>query len=260
MCFYSFAVLRQENNTTLTDIGSPICNSQSIVDAISPLTTTTDETATESTRDNEDGTPIPTRTPITMTEILRRIDEGDANSILVNKDLHYFFLKNCVVNVITKKKWKENSPRNNYYKFITPSDEGFAFVVLDNNVERYRAMQQNTDPDYKDCTQPRYTNVTTKGSTNNVGKGWNDRGKMEFQRYTEMVMEKRNQNNWLEKRARMIKKMVNRDRNNNKKRSYDTFETNNSEDCMDKEALNRWNQFMMNSINNMSEPINSVAL
>ena len=42
-------------------------------------------------------------------------------------------------------------------------------------------MQQNIDPDYKDFTQPRYTTVTTtKGAANNVGKGWNDRGEMEF--------------------------------------------------------------------------------
>ena len=250
----------------MTDIGSPIRPSTSIMDTMSPLTTATDDTTTETTRENDDGTAVTTstssvqRTPITMTEVLKRIDDGDAISILANKDLHYFFLKHCVVNVITRKKWKENSARNNFYNFITPSDEGFAFVVLDNNMKRYRAMQENTDPDYKDCTQPRYTNVTNKGAANNVGKGWNDRGKMEFQRYTEMVMEKRRQKTWLEKRARIIKKMVNRDRNTNKKRSYDTFESNNSEDCMDKEALNRWNEFMMNSINNMTEPVNFVAL
>ena len=54
--------------------------------------------------------------------------------------------------------------------------------------------------------------------------------------------------------------MVNKERNNSKKCSYDTFDTNNDDDCMDKEALDQCNQFMMNSINNMNCTVNSVAL
>ena len=169
--------------------GSPVQRPHTTThDSVSPLTLVTIGTSGDDNHNQEHETVSATtstssvsRTPITMTEIVKRIDDGDAKSILINKDLHYFFLKHCVVNVVTKKKWKDNCARNDYYKSITPSDEGFAFVVIDNNIERYRAMQQNTDPDYKDFTQPRYTTVTTtKGAANNVGKGWNDRGEMEF--------------------------------------------------------------------------------
>ena len=245
-------------------IGSPSRSLNTRTEALSPMTQTTSGTTEENSQVNDDGTETTSangtsRTPITMTEILKRIDNGDAKSILMNKELHYFFLKHCVINVITRKKWKENSARNDFHKYITASDEGFAFVVVDNNIERYREMQANTDPEFKHFAQPRYTTVTIKGAANNVGKGWNDKGKIEFQRYTEMVMEKRSEAAWLEKRARALKKMANKERYNNKKRLYDDIDNDNAL-AMDKEAKDRWNQFMMNSVSSMNSNVRTVAL
>ena len=257
-------MLKQENIIELPAIGSPRRPLNSRTEAMSPMTQTTVGTTDEHSLTNDDGTETTSanttsRTPITMTEILKRIDNGDAKSILMNKELHYFFLKHCVINVITRKKWKENSARNDFHNFITASDEGFAFVVIDNNIERYREMQRNTDPELKEFTQPRYTTVTIKGAANNVGKGWNDKGKIEFQRYTEMVMEKRSEAAWLEKRARAIKKFANKERSNNKKRLYDDIDNDNAL-AMDKEAKDRWNQFMMNSVSSMNSNVRTVAL
>ena len=190
-----------------------------------------------------------------MTEILNLIDHGDARGIFQTKELHYLFLKHCVINVIAKKKWNENCERNDYYKFITPSDEGFALVVLDNNIERYWDMVKNDDPENKDFVQPRYTSATKNGMSNNVGKGWNDRGKMEFQRYTEMIIDMRKDKSWLEKRARNIKRCANRERKKTKKRSFDDI-GNEEDNSMDREEKSKWNQFMLSSINNMSSETN----
>ena len=242
-------------------INSPNRSVRTRPDAISPLTEMTIDSTIDNSQQQEDSTATFTsnetsRTPINMDAILKKIENGDTKAILLNKDLHYYFLKHCVVNVITRKKWKENCARNDFYRFITPSDEGFAFLTIDNNIERYREMEVNTDPDFKHFAQPKYTTVTMKGASKNIGKGWNDKGKIEFQRYTELVIEKRSDKTWLEKRARAIKKLVNRERKDNKKRLYDEMDTEN--EVMDNEAKQRWNQFMMNSVSNIN--IESVAL
>ena len=101
--------------------------------------------------------------------------------------------------------------------------------------------------------------MTTKGVAINVGKGWNDRGKMEFQQYTEMIIEKRKEVVWLEKRARTVKKLANKEQHNCKRRSYDDICIDNGE-AMNKEAKDRWNEFMMNSIHNMNNSCQTAAL
>ena len=198
---------------------------------------------------------------ITMTELLKCINNGDSSSIFQSKELHYFFLKHCVVNVISRKKWNDNCDRNDYFKFVTASDEGFALVVLDNNIERYMEMMKNEDPNIKDFGQPRYTSVTKKGMlTNHIGKGWNDRGKMEFQRYTEMIINKRNDLQWLERRSRGIKRVANRERQKRNKRSYDDIDNDEYPNSMDSEEKIRWNNFMLTSVNNMNNISNMTPI
>ena len=74
-----------------------------------------------------------------------------------------------------------------------------------------------------------------------------------------MVIEKRKEAVWLEKRARAVKKLANKERHNRKKQSYDGICIDNGE-SMDKEAKDRWNKFMMNSIHNMNNNCQTVAL
>ena len=88
--------------------------------------------------------------------------------------------------------------------------------------------------------------------TNHIGKGWNDRGKMEFQRYTEMIINKRNDLQWLERRSRGIKRVANRERQKRNKRSYDDIDNDEYPNSMDSEEKIRWNNFMLTSVNNMN--------
>ena len=251
---------QEQGQVIITNVQSPPRPATNQVDQeelLSPMTQTTAGTNDDQTQDIDDvtastGSAASTRPrPITMTEILNCIDNGDSSSIFQNKELHYFFLKHCVINVISRKKWNDNCDRNDYYKYITESDEGFALVVLDNNIERYLEMMKNDDPNKKDFAQPKYTSVSKKGMPNHIGKGWNDRGKMEFQRYTEMIINKRKDIVWLEKRSRGIKRVANRERQRQKKRSYDDID-NDEFNCMDTEEKNRWNNFMLASVNNMN--------
>ena len=76
-----------------------------------------------------------------MHEILKIIESGNITALLENKCLHYFFLKHCVINVISRKKWKENNTRYLFNCYIHASDKGFALIVLENNIIRYREMR-----------------------------------------------------------------------------------------------------------------------
>ena len=234
-------------------------------DPISPMTPATQSTQDESSIQVDDATAstastsIRNQEPVTMKHILDLIENGNADLIFKCKHKHYYFLKNCVINVISKKKWRDNCTRNDYFRFITPSDEGFALVVLDNNYDRYMDIYNNSDPNKTIFEQPKYTNVATKGVKDTVGKGWNDKGKMEFQRYTEMVIEQRKERTSLERRARIIKKLSNKERkHSNNKRRYDDIED--ETEVMNIEAKNRWNNFMLSSVKELSEMENMVAL
>ena len=69
-----------------------------------------------------------------MHEILNIIENGNINVLSENKYLHYFYLKNCVINVISRRKWKDNNTRYLYNSFIHHTDKGFTLVVLEYNV------------------------------------------------------------------------------------------------------------------------------
>ena len=264
---FNLIVLKQEQQqVVITNVQSPIRLSRNGLneDILSPISQTTTGTTEDLNLDIDDvtastGSSTSRPRPIAMTETLNCIDNGDSSSIFQNKELHYLFLKHCVVNVISKKKWNDNCDREDYYKFITASDEGFALVVLDNNVERHMEMMKNEDPNIKDFGQPKHASVAKKGTTNHVGKGWNDRGKMEFQRHTEMTIEKRKDLAWLEKRSRGIKRVANRERQRRKKRSYDDVD-NEECNCVDDEEQTRWNNFMLSSVNNMNSMSNITAI
>ena len=79
----------------MSSLGSPEQHTTNIIDVMRPLTTTVG--TTEDNSQEQDGETATTstssvaRTPITITKILKHIDDGDAKSILVNKNLHYFF-------------------------------------------------------------------------------------------------------------------------------------------------------------------------
>ena len=267
---------QDQSRITSQTISSPPQRTITINHGVSPMSTTTNgttleeqsHTGTDMSRHSAEGTisqetgtvTSQQQTTITMDKILSLIDEGNAQDILKKSDLHYYFLKHCVINVITRHKWKDNCARNDYYKFIHPSDEGFALLVLDNNAERYRDMLNHPNKDKKLYAQPKYTTVTSTKGTKSFGKGWTDVGKKQFQSYTEMICNKRQDKTWLERRSKSIKKHVYRDRKNSKKRTFKDVDTSLDRE-MNKDEKNRWNEFMMESVNNMADwTNNSVAL
>ena len=52
-------------------------------------------------------------------------------------DLFFTFHSICVANVLFRTKWKRHRLVDMYDKYTDESDEAFAFVILENNVQRY---------------------------------------------------------------------------------------------------------------------------
>ncbi len=208
-----------------------------------------------------------TTTP--MHDILTIIEENRLPTLYENKNLHYFFLKNCVLNIVSRKKWKENITRYVYSRFVHPSDEGFALVVLENNVTRYREMRdrdnridgqdtedRDDEQEYK-YTQPLYTTVTKKG-LKSTGKGWTDKGKLRFQHYTEFVRTKRQNQQWLNDRNNAIKRRALRDSKEWKKRKRSSDSDYGNEKRMNGSEESAWNKFIVDNVND-TEWLNNVV-
>lgn len=208
-----------------------------------------------------------TTTP--MHDILTIIEENRLPTLYENKNLHYFFLKHCVLNVVSRKKWKENITRYVYSRFIHPSDEGFALVVLENNVTRYREMRDRDnridgqDAEARDgeqeyeYTQPLYTTVTKKGHKS-TGKGWTDKGKLRFQHYTEFVQTKRQNQQWLNDRNNAIKRRALRDSKEWKKRKRSSDNDYGNDKRMNSNEESAWNKFIVDNVND-TEWFNNVV-
>ena len=208
-------------------------------------------------------------TTMPMYDILTIIEENRLPTLYENKNLHYFFLKNCVLNVVSRKKWKENITRYVYSRFIHPSDEGFALVVLENNVTRYREMRdrdnridgQDTedreDEQEYEYTQPLYTTVTKKG-LKSTGKGWTDKGKLRFQHYTEFVRTKRQNQQWLNDRNNAIKRRALRDSKEWKKRKRSSDNDYGNGKRMNSREESAWNKFIVDNVND-TEWLNNVV-
>ena len=91
-----FYELKKENTVEVLVSGSPVRHSNTTThDSASPLTPATTRTSVDDNNHQEreivsatTSTISVSRTPITMPEIVKRIDDGDAKSILINKDIH----------------------------------------------------------------------------------------------------------------------------------------------------------------------------
>jgi hypothetical protein len=75
-----------------------------------------------------------------MIELIKRVCGKRIDKVYGNKPLFYLFLKTCAMNVVFKTKWNANSTIKNYYEYVTVQDEAFAFLVLENNGNRYLDM------------------------------------------------------------------------------------------------------------------------
>ena len=125
-----------------------------------------------------------------------------------SNDLYYFFLKKCVINVITRSKWKENCTTYDYDQFIHPTDEAFALLVLENNSKRYNDMVLRPGLKIEDYLSPKFTTITrNKDKEKRLQvRGWSDSGKMRFLEYTMMIRKQRGDKKWIDSKKKTIKK------------------------------------------------------
>ncbi len=99
-----------------------------------------------------------------------------------DKDKYILFMKTVLVGVIRKKKWNEmfSVHCNKYYKYITPSDEAFGILTLDNNGDRLICTALNMKDKDKLCI-PKYTNVHgEKRMRRNNERGWSKIGQKKY--------------------------------------------------------------------------------
>ena len=205
-----------------------------------------------------------------MHEILKIIESGNITALLENKCLHYFFLKHCVINVISRKKWKENNTRYLFNCYIHASDKGFALIVLENNIIRYREMRDreknesngsnnNEDEAEFEYSQPLYTTVTKKGKRT-TGKGWSDDGKTKFKEFTMLIQRKRRNKQWLTNRGNYIKKKALYDSKNSKKRKRSSENDSQGSKRMNSAEEEAWNKFLVDSVNDTEWCNNAVGV
>ena len=195
-----------------------------------------------------------------MTRLLKLVKDEKISDLYDDESLYYYFLKICVVNVITRSKWKENCTNYDFDRFIHPTDEAFALLVLDNNLERYIDMVNRPDVLKQHLVPPKYTTVTKGGQKTQV-RGWSDSGKLQFQRYTMMIKNIRSQNDWIVKVRKIVKKKCKKEfRNRRKRKDRDGINDDDSVKRMNREEINNWNTFLSETVNNNDWYTQSVSV
>ena len=267
-------VLKQEKQQKETESSNDSTSAQS-----SPTRSVDSSTSSDNDNNNEHSqestNTSPQRRIISlpkkpMHKILNIIESGNINALLENKCLHYFFLKHCVINVISRKKWKDNNTRYLFNHFIHPSDEGFALIVLENNIIRYREMRDRENVESNDnnnnenevqfkYSQPLYTTVTKKGQRS-TGKGWSDDGKTKFKELTLLILRKRRNKQWLTNRSTYIKKKALNDSNDSKKRKRSSENDTQGSKRMNSTEEEAWKQFLLDSVNDTEWCKNAVGV
>ena len=196
---------------------------------------TQDQSQSLTTDQEESTNHQPTQPTSNIIQLLRSINDDKLNNIYTNKSLYYFFLNTCVKEVVGKMKWKENICTVNYSQFVHPTDESFALLVLDNNLERYFDMIERKDK--RTDANPKYTTATKKGKKN-FNKGWSDEGKLKFQEYTKFVLEKRNNSTWLKDKTKYVIKRSNKENKNRKRKHKEDGEEEEDENNKKKNTIN----------------------
>ena len=93
---------------------------------------------------------------------------------LGDNDLLYLFYTNCVSQSVGKRKWNQHSKTRQLSSFVSPTDEAFAMLVIENNVAKWMnelRFGKNRNETYQ------YKSLYTEGKT---GRQWNQAGKKRF--------------------------------------------------------------------------------
>ena len=125
-------------------------------------------------------------------ELVKRIQGKRIDKLYDNDDMFFLFMHLCVQNVIFKRRWLTKCMTVKYIDFVTISDEALAFLVLENNAQRYFDMV-NDNVEKKDYAKPIYTDVVKKGCI--MQRGWTLEGKKRFMILYKQIYAFRNDRN-----------------------------------------------------------------
>ena len=187
-----------------------------------------------------------------MTRVLYFIENDDIEKIFNDDSLYYYFLKICVINVITRTKWKENCTTYDYDQFVHPTDEAFALLVIENNSKRYNDMVERPGLNGEEYVSPKFTTITRNKVSDKRSqvRGWSDSGKMRFLEYTKMIRRQRSNKIWVDDTKKMVKRRCKRDYKTRKKRKDMNDDDNDLRSKrMNREDRNEWKTFQTDNLN-----------
>lgn len=132
-----------------------------------------------------------------MVDLIDICMKDDINEVVVgimeDHDKYKLFLRTVLFNVIRKQRWKENYRSKPYYDFITPSDEAFGILALDNSGDRYICMALNMKNSDMMCI-PKYTAVNGEKKMRQTDRGWDGFGQRRYFKLEEKIVEWRENN------------------------------------------------------------------
>ena len=112
-----------------------------------------------------------------MSEIIKLVKDDKFEEIYNNVYLFLLVHMNCIVNVIFKRNWNKYRSTQNYYTYVSPSDEAFAYIILENNAERYTEIADSTIKKEDYCKTTKYTFANDQRLK---GVGWKNEGILKF--------------------------------------------------------------------------------
>ena len=112
-----------------------------------------------------------------MSEIIKLVKDDKFEEIYNNVYLFLLFHMTCIVIVIFKRNWNKYRSTQNYYTYVSPSDEAFAYIILENNAERYTEIADSKIHKKDYCKTTKYT----FGNDQRLkGVGWKNEGILKF--------------------------------------------------------------------------------
>ena len=181
-------------------------------------------------------------------------EKGKIENIYESTDndcIYQFFFK-CVSRAVGKRRWNECSQVMRLSEFVTPSDEAFAMLVLENNLPKWMDEFRFSDSMTK---KERRNTLYTEGSQ---GRKWNVQGMMRYVELLKFCEEYRHGANEQKKeRYRQIEEVVKTreeiwNENSNRKRRkvvIDNNDVENESDNNEEDEMERYLLAMANGDN-----------
>lgn len=111
----------------------------------------TTNTTQDITRITNDYGPVHTLLEICKNDMIHEVYK------CMNDDVIFSFVECAIGSVIGRRLWKKRSDLMKLRNYVTPSDEAFAMLVLENNAEKWMDEFENPGTGRKDRCKARYT-------------------------------------------------------------------------------------------------------